>query len=184
MRLRRDILRGNARLRRHEGTAHTTGAVEQPIASLDGIVYSVRARSVVNLPQTEADLGHLVAIVQRDVGCVDSHCCEKVTVRVGRSEGRRFCSRYASANRREERASGNYDRCEGTHSINTRTAKATGNHVRTVFYQVTTKFPGVSRLYTPPKRLDGYDPASSTGRLGCPLVSYLDWNCIRCYLTM
>jgi hypothetical protein len=102
---------------------HTTSTVEQPVASLDGIVYGIRASVVVDLPETEADLGHLVAIVQRNVGCVDSHCCEEVAIRKGRSESGRDCSGDASANRREEGASGNCDRGEGAHSINTRPLK-------------------------------------------------------------
>jgi hypothetical protein len=65
---------------------HTTGAIKQSVTSLDGIVHSIRAGGVVDLPQTEANLGHLVAIVQRNIGCVDSHCCEKVAIREGRSE--------------------------------------------------------------------------------------------------
>ena len=55
---------------------HTACAIEESVAGLDGIVDGVGAGVVVDLPQTEADLRHLVAIVQRDVGSVDSHCCE------------------------------------------------------------------------------------------------------------
>jgi hypothetical protein len=58
----------------------TTSSIKQPVSSLDGIVDGVGAGVVVDFPETEADLGHLVAIVQRDVGCVD-HGCESVSVR-------------------------------------------------------------------------------------------------------
>jgi hypothetical protein len=131
--------------------SHTTSAIEQPVSSLDRIVDSVRACRVVNLPQTKADLGHLVAIVQRNVGRVDSHCCEKVAIRE-RSSERSACSGYASANGREERASGNCDGAERSQSINTCTAKTPGYHILKVL-QVTIKFPGLCRLYTPPRRL-------------------------------
>ena len=55
--------------------------VEQPVSSLDGVVNSVGAGSIVDLPQSKANLGHLVAIVERNVGSVDSHGSEEVAMR-------------------------------------------------------------------------------------------------------
>ena len=68
------------------GRSHTTGTIKQSVSSLDGVVDGIRAGGVVDFPQTEAYLGHLVAIVQRHVWCVDSHCCEEVAIRKGGSE--------------------------------------------------------------------------------------------------
>jgi hypothetical protein len=79
-------LLGKGALKTQSRGLHTTGAIEQAVSSFDSIVDGVRAGVVVNLPQTKADLGHLVAIVQRDVGRVDSHCCEEVAIRKCRSE--------------------------------------------------------------------------------------------------
>lgn len=143
---------------------HTASAIEEPVSGLDSIVDGVGASVVVNLPQTKADLRHLVAIVQRNVGGVDSHCRECVAMGIRGAECGRGCSGYASSDRSEESAFGSRDRSEGAHSINTRTAETPGKHVPKVFFQVTINFPGVCRLYTPPRRLDRYDPASSTGR--------------------
>ena len=41
----------------------TASTVEQSVSSLDGIVDSVRTCSIVDLPQSKANLRHLVAIV-------------------------------------------------------------------------------------------------------------------------
>jgi hypothetical protein len=128
---------------------HTASSIKQPVSSLDGIVDSVRASIVVDLPQTETDLGHFVTIVQSNVGGVNSHGCEEIAVRKGESRGGFNQSRYASANGREEGVSGTANKSERARSINTHTANALGNHVLQVFYQVTTKFTGVCRLYTP-----------------------------------
>jgi hypothetical protein len=59
----------------------TASTVEQSVSSLDGIVDSVCAGSIVDLPQSKANLRHLVAIVQRNVGGVDSHGSEEVAMR-------------------------------------------------------------------------------------------------------
>jgi hypothetical protein len=61
-------------------SVRTAGAVEQPVSSLDGVVHSVGAGRIVDLPQSKADLGHLVAIVQRNVWSVDSHGSEEVAM--------------------------------------------------------------------------------------------------------
>jgi hypothetical protein len=58
----------------------TASTVEQSVSSLDGIVDSVRTCSIVDLPQSKANLRHLVAIVQRNVGSVDSHGSEEVAI--------------------------------------------------------------------------------------------------------
>lgn len=57
----------------------TAGPVKESITSLDGVVDCVCAGSIVNLPQTEPNLWHLVAIIQSDIGSFDSHCSEKMT---------------------------------------------------------------------------------------------------------
>jgi hypothetical protein len=72
------------------GHVHTASTVEQPVSSLDGIVYGVRASIVVDFPQAKADLGHLVAIVKRDVWSLDGHSCEEVAFCKGKSKGRRI----------------------------------------------------------------------------------------------
>ena len=54
---------------------HTAGAIEKPITSLDCIIHNVRGFLVLYLPQAEANLGHLVAIVQLDTWNVDHDCC-------------------------------------------------------------------------------------------------------------
>lgn len=53
---------------------HTTGSIEKPITGLDGVVHNVSGLVVLHLPQAEANLGHLVAIVQVDTGNVDHDC--------------------------------------------------------------------------------------------------------------
>ena len=54
--------------RSEEKTAKPTAStVEQSVADLDGLVHLVGAGGIVHLPQPEANLGHLVAIVERDV---------------------------------------------------------------------------------------------------------------------
>jgi hypothetical protein len=58
----------------------TASTVKQSVSSLDGIVDSVRTGSVVDLPQSKANLRHLVAIVQRNVRSVDSHGSEEVAI--------------------------------------------------------------------------------------------------------
>jgi hypothetical protein len=120
---------------------HTTSTIEQPVSSLDSVVYSVRASIVVYLPQTKADLGHLVAIVQCNVWSFDSHGCEEVAVRKGELGGGCNDLGYAGAKGREERASGTGNRSERARSINTRTAKPLGNHVLEVFLPSDHKVP-------------------------------------------
>lgn len=56
----------------------TTRAVEQTVAGLDGVVDGVSGAGAVDLPEAEADLGHVIAAVELDVG--DGHfglcmCC-------------------------------------------------------------------------------------------------------------
>jgi hypothetical protein len=58
----------------------TASTIEQPVSSLDGVVDSVRACSIVDLPQSKANLRHFVAIVQRNVGSVDSHGSEEFAI--------------------------------------------------------------------------------------------------------
>ena len=53
----------------------TSGRVEKTISSLDCVVNSVGASCVIDLPQTETDLWHLLAIVKLDVWDVDRHVC-------------------------------------------------------------------------------------------------------------
>lgn len=53
------------------GCSLTAGAVKQTVSGLDGLVDGVGGNVVVNLPQTEAHLGHVKAAVQLDVG--DGH---------------------------------------------------------------------------------------------------------------
>jgi len=48
--------------------AVVAGAVKQTVASLDGVVDLVGAGVVVHLPKTEANEGHLAAIVELDSG--------------------------------------------------------------------------------------------------------------------
>jgi hypothetical protein len=108
---------------------HTASPVEQPVSSLDGIVYSIRASIIVDFPQTKADLRHLVTIVERNVWSLDSHCCEEVAFCESKSRYRRIGSGFAGADRWEERVTGTSNKSEGAYSINTRTAKALGNHV-------------------------------------------------------
>ena len=62
---------------------HTASTVKQPVSSLDGVVDSVGAGSIVDLPQSKADLRHLVAIIQCNVGNVDRHGGEETAT--GRS---------------------------------------------------------------------------------------------------
>jgi hypothetical protein len=52
----------------------TASPVEQPVARLDGIVDNVCAVLVLYLPQPEAHLGHLVAVIELDAGNVDHSC--------------------------------------------------------------------------------------------------------------
>lgn len=52
----------------------TTGSIEQTVTSLDGVVDGVGASVGANLPQAEAYLWHLKAIVELDVW--DRHLCE------------------------------------------------------------------------------------------------------------
>jgi len=183
---------GLCRWRRHfvppqegeEHSVHTTSSVKQPVSSLDGIVYGVGAGGIVDLPQTEADLGHLVAIVQRDIGCVDSHCCEEVAVRERETCRGRSRSGDASSDRRKKKVSEKNRRCEGADSINTRTAIAPSNHVLTADLQVTTNFPGVRRLYTPAWRLmDTTLRLQPEDWVGSQTV-YPGWRCICCHLSL
>jgi hypothetical protein len=58
----------------------TAGSIKQAVTSLDGVVDGVGTSIVVDLPQAESNLGHLVAIVEGNVGCLDSHCCEGAAV--------------------------------------------------------------------------------------------------------
>lgn len=53
---------------------HTTSSIEQTVTSLDCVVDSVGASVVVDLPQAEAYLWHLKAIVELNVW--DRHLCE------------------------------------------------------------------------------------------------------------
>lgn len=52
----------------------TTSSIEQTVTSLDGVVDGVGASIVANLPEAEAYLRHLKAIVELDVW--DRHFCE------------------------------------------------------------------------------------------------------------
>lgn len=45
---------------------HTASAVKQTVTSLDGVVDSVGASVVVDLPETEAHEGHFIAVVKLD----------------------------------------------------------------------------------------------------------------------
>ena len=56
---------------REEGSL-TARAVKETVASLDRVVDRVGASGIVDLPQPEADLRHLVATVELDVR--DRHC--------------------------------------------------------------------------------------------------------------
>lgn len=49
----------------------TAGAVEETVTGLDGIVNDISGDGVVDLPETEAHLGHVVAAVELDYG---GHC--------------------------------------------------------------------------------------------------------------
>ena len=59
---------------------HTASTIKQPVSSLDGVVDSVGTGSIVDLPQSKADLRHLVAIIQRNVRNVDRHGGEGTAV--------------------------------------------------------------------------------------------------------
>ena len=48
--------------------SRTAGTIQQTVTSLDGLVNGVGAGGVVNLPEAEADLGHLVAAAELDGG--------------------------------------------------------------------------------------------------------------------
>jgi len=52
-------------LGRSEENGHTTGTVEEAVSSLDGIVDSVGASIVVDLPQTKANEWHLFKSVSK-----------------------------------------------------------------------------------------------------------------------
>ena len=49
----------------------TRSAVEETVSSLDGVVDDIGGDRVVDLPETETDLGHVIAAVELDNG---SHC--------------------------------------------------------------------------------------------------------------
>ena len=49
----------------------TRSAVEETVSSLDGVVDDIGGDRVVDLPETETDLGHVMAAVELDNG---SHC--------------------------------------------------------------------------------------------------------------
>ena len=57
----------------------TAGTVKEAITSLDGIVDDIGGDGVVDLPEAEANLGHLIAAVELDVGN-GSHDCDFVSV--------------------------------------------------------------------------------------------------------
>jgi hypothetical protein len=46
----------------------TACTIEQPVSSLDGVVDNVSADGIVDLPQSEANLGHIIAAIELDVG--------------------------------------------------------------------------------------------------------------------
>jgi hypothetical protein len=46
----------------------TAGAVKETVSGLDGIVDNIGGDSVVDLPETEAHLGHVGAAAKLDVG--------------------------------------------------------------------------------------------------------------------
>ena len=47
---------------------HTGGTVKETITHLDGIVDLIRAGVILDLPQSKADQGHFMAVVQFDSG--------------------------------------------------------------------------------------------------------------------
>ena len=51
---------------------HTASTIEQTVTGLDGVVDNVGA-VFIDLPETEANLGHVIAAVKLDGGNVD-HC--------------------------------------------------------------------------------------------------------------
>ena len=55
---------------------HTTSSIEQTVSGLDGIVNSIGASVVIDLPETETNLWHIIAAVQLDGWNCWCHLCE------------------------------------------------------------------------------------------------------------
>lgn len=57
-----------------KGKKLTASAVKETVSNLDSIVDDISSDGVVDLPETEADLGHIIAAVELDDG---RHCEER-----------------------------------------------------------------------------------------------------------
>jgi hypothetical protein len=71
----------------------TASTIEKAVTGLDGIVNDIGGNGVVDLPEAEAHLGHLIAAVELDsrrhcddllVGCVVSRSSSESVLQVGR----------------------------------------------------------------------------------------------------
>lgn len=62
-----------------EASIRTASTIEETVAGLDGLVDGVSADGVVDLPQTEAHEGHVMAAVELDgrrSHCSECSCCD------------------------------------------------------------------------------------------------------------
>lgn len=53
----------------------TAGTIEEAVSDLDGVVDGIGSNVVVDLPETEADLGHVMARAELDVGNCNHLAC-------------------------------------------------------------------------------------------------------------
>lgn len=89
----------------------TASTVEKTVAGLDGVVDDIRGNGVINLPETEAHLGHVIAAVELDDGShyVDlwslfrGTVCDSVKRKLERSTG--TTTRGASVEENQRRQS-------------------------------------------------------------------------------
>lgn len=59
----------------------TAGTIEEAVSDLDGVVDRIGSNAGVDLPETEANLGHVMARAELDVGnCNHLACCVGVSM--------------------------------------------------------------------------------------------------------